>query len=126
MATAAKPAPATPGAFTLDDETVKYVDTLPARGPATPPKLLDAVTEAVSTGDRKGLTLAGDLTDPKGLDKAARTARQDLNRAAAALARTLDGEVVRVVSKVVRDHPKLGTFLAWSAHREPITTDDTK
>jgi hypothetical protein len=111
-----KPEPATKGVFTLGEEESKYVASLSTRGPSKPPKYLDAIREAVSTGDHKGLQLVGDLD--KEADKIIRAARQDLNRAAASLSREMGltgGKVVKVSSKVVRNHPRLGSFLAWTA-----------
>jgi hypothetical protein len=113
--------------FTLSDEQLEAVKSAATgRGANAVPEYLDPVKEAYETGDMKGITLTGD-----NIDKAATNVANKLRNAAARLTRDLGiatydpegkrpigGKIVVITTKVLKDHPKFGNLLAFTAAAE--------
>lgn len=117
-----KPAPATPGVFTLTDEHTQALLASPSRGrAAVANEYVGPALESADNGsEQKGISLPSTDTD-----KAAVKARNKLAAAKKFIDRTLDGEVILIESRLVKDHPKLGSFIVFSARKEPVkATED--
>ena len=104
-------APATTGVITLDDEWLGEAKPLARGRTAKEPEYLTAVSEALATGDRKGVPLP-----EQDMDKAARLARNKINAACKHI-----GPNVKAETKVMT-HPKHGTFLMFTVTTEPTVT----
>lgn len=117
----AKPAPATPGVFELNDEYLSAFNSSPSRGKTAAPSLyLDAIREAIKTGVAKGIGIEGKTDDDK--EKHARKISNELRKGAKQLSAELDdGKVVRVKSAIRMQHPKLPPFVGFTATIEAKT-----
>lgn len=126
-----KPAPATPGVLTLDNNDLTATQMRKRGGGFGEkiPEFLSAVKEALETGDTKAVILTGDVT------KAAANAGNKLRNAAARLTRDLKiatyddagkvigGKIVKVSASVGK-HPKHGDLLVWTAKQADVTVND--